>query len=166
MAVTRLESFSDVGSLDLSWWPDLWWPGPINFRKVAEQLSEHLCKKLQGVFNPLPQLGAAWPPVRNFDCGGRQFPREGWLTVTTQMRWIFRLSRKICRYIYFAILSLILLIHKKLMVYSSCSSLFIRQREKDRYQQMREHCLAPAVPKFWLHCGGWRFHCGGCSPRS
>ena len=29
----------------LTWWPDLWWPGPKIFRKVAEQLSEQLCKK-------------------------------------------------------------------------------------------------------------------------
>ena len=37
--------FSEVWSLDLTWWPDLEWPGPTIFRKFAEQLSEHLCKK-------------------------------------------------------------------------------------------------------------------------
>ena len=37
---------------------------------------------------------------------------------------------------------------------------------KTTFQQLWGHCLAPAVPQFWLHCGGWRLHCGGCSPRS
>ena len=43
VAVMRLGSFSEVGSLDL-----IWWPGPKIFRKVGEQLSEQLCKKNGG----------------------------------------------------------------------------------------------------------------------
>ena len=37
--------FSEVGSLDLTWWHGFGWPGPTIFRKVSEQLSEQLCKK-------------------------------------------------------------------------------------------------------------------------
>ena len=33
MAVTRLQNFSEVGSLDLTWWPDLLWLGPKNYQK-------------------------------------------------------------------------------------------------------------------------------------
>ena len=40
-----IEFFSEVGSLDLTWRPDLGWPGPKIFRKVAEQLFEQLFKK-------------------------------------------------------------------------------------------------------------------------
>ena len=31
---------------------------------------------------------------------------------------------------------------------------------KTTFFNRRGHCLAPAVPQFWLHCGGWRLHCG------
>ena len=34
-----------MGLLDLTWRPDLWWPGPKFFRKVEEELFEQLCKK-------------------------------------------------------------------------------------------------------------------------
>ena len=44
VAVTPLESFSEVGSLDLTWWLDLRWPGPKICMKVAEQLSKQLWK--------------------------------------------------------------------------------------------------------------------------
>ena len=55
MAVTRLESFfSEVGSLDLTRWPDLRWPWPKIFRKVAEHLTEQLCKKTSGGCSPPP----------------------------------------------------------------------------------------------------------------
>ena len=50
----RLESFSEVGSLDLIRWPDLRWPGPKIFRKVAEHLSEQLCKRHQRDVHPPP----------------------------------------------------------------------------------------------------------------
>ena len=72
VAVTRFfsEFFRRWGH-DLTWWPDLWCPGPNIFRKVVEQLSEQLCKKRrryarsffsyrekpQGVFNPLVGRG-------------------------------------------------------------------------------------------------------------
>ena len=55
---------------DLTWWPDLGWPGPKIFRKVAEQLSEQLCKKkIRGcsLFPPPPspslaQIKGSMPP--------------------------------------------------------------------------------------------------------
>ena len=38
VAVARLESYFVVGSLDLSWWPDLTWPWVEIFTKVAENM--------------------------------------------------------------------------------------------------------------------------------
>ena len=38
MAVARLESYFVVGSLDLTWWPDLTWPWVEILTKVAEKM--------------------------------------------------------------------------------------------------------------------------------
>ena len=38
VAVARWESYFVVGSLDLTWWPDLTWPGAEIFTKVAEKM--------------------------------------------------------------------------------------------------------------------------------
>ena len=38
VAVARLESYFVVGSLDLTWWPDLTWSGVEIFTKVAENM--------------------------------------------------------------------------------------------------------------------------------
>ena len=88
---TIVKFFSEVGTLDLIWWSDLWWPWPKIFRKVAEELSEQLCKappflaiakKYQGGVQT-PQLGAGWQylltrqaRIQDF-CQGRA-PREWW----------------------------------------------------------------------------------------
>ena len=38
VAVARWESYFEVGSLDLTWWPDLIWPWAEIFTKVAEKM--------------------------------------------------------------------------------------------------------------------------------
>ena len=38
VAVARWESYFVVGSLDLTWWPDLTWPWAEIFTKVAEKM--------------------------------------------------------------------------------------------------------------------------------
>ena len=38
VAVARLESYFVVGSLDLTWWPDLTWPWIEIFTKIAENM--------------------------------------------------------------------------------------------------------------------------------
>ena len=48
--------FSEVGSLDMAWWPDAWWPGPRIFRKVTEQLSKHYVSRIK------PQGGGVQTP--------------------------------------------------------------------------------------------------------
>ena len=40
VAVARLESYFVVGSLDLTWWPDLTWHGVEIFTKVAEKMGD------------------------------------------------------------------------------------------------------------------------------
>ena len=40
-----ITNFKEVGSLDLTCWPDLRWPGVNIFRKVAERMADMVCKK-------------------------------------------------------------------------------------------------------------------------
>ena len=42
---TRPQTFLEVRSLDLTWWPDLRWPWAQIFRKVAERVGDEWCKK-------------------------------------------------------------------------------------------------------------------------
>ena len=44
VAVARLESYFVVGSLDLTWWPDLTWHWVEIFTKVAEKMGGKVCK--------------------------------------------------------------------------------------------------------------------------
>ena len=43
--VTRPQTFCEVGSFDLAWWPDLRWPGVEIFPKVAEKMRDKLRQK-------------------------------------------------------------------------------------------------------------------------
>ena len=55
VAVVRLESYFVVGSLDLTWWPDLAWPWVEIFTKAAEnmrgQVDENPAALLRPIFN-------------------------------------------------------------------------------------------------------------------
>lgn len=44
VAIAWSQTFLEVGSLDLAWWPDLRWPGVIIFRKVAERMCGEVWK--------------------------------------------------------------------------------------------------------------------------
>ena len=45
VAMTNIQSFSEVRSLDVTWWPDFEWPGFEVFKKCAEKMYEQLCQK-------------------------------------------------------------------------------------------------------------------------
>ena len=45
-ALARLLSFCTVGSLDLTWWPDLAWPRIETFTKVAEKMADQVGENL------------------------------------------------------------------------------------------------------------------------
>ena len=45
VAMTNIRSFSEVRSLDVTWWPDHEWPGSEIFTKCAEKMYEQLCQK-------------------------------------------------------------------------------------------------------------------------
>ena len=45
VAMTNIQSFSEVRTLDVTWWPDLEWPGSQIFTKCAEKMYEQLCQK-------------------------------------------------------------------------------------------------------------------------
>ena len=42
VAVTRLQTFLEIESLDLAWWPELGWPGVKFFTKCAKKMSKWL----------------------------------------------------------------------------------------------------------------------------
>ena len=44
VAMTSIQTFSEVRSLDVIWWPDLEWPGPEIFR-CAEKMHEQVNQK-------------------------------------------------------------------------------------------------------------------------
>ena len=66
VAMTNIQTFSEVRSLDVTWWPDHEWPGSEIFTKCAEKMYKQLCQKRrrsvppfssylqkpEGVFNP------------------------------------------------------------------------------------------------------------------
>ena len=73
VAVAWWESYFVVGSLDLTWWPDLTWPWAEISTKVAEEMGGKVgenpaarsaavfslsSKNLRGAFKRLPQQGA------------------------------------------------------------------------------------------------------------
>ena len=45
VAMTNIQSFSEERSLDVTWWPDLEWPGSEIFTKFAEKMHKQLCQK-------------------------------------------------------------------------------------------------------------------------
>ena len=45
VAMTNIQSFSEVRSLDVTWWPDLEWPGSEIFTKCAEKMYEQVYQK-------------------------------------------------------------------------------------------------------------------------
>ena len=42
MTLTQLQNFSEVGSRDEGWWPDLTWPGAKILRQCVEKMNEQL----------------------------------------------------------------------------------------------------------------------------
>ena len=52
VARARVWTFSEVGSLNLTWWPDLWWPGAKIFRDYAEKMYDKVCEKRRGCAPP------------------------------------------------------------------------------------------------------------------
>ena len=43
VAVTRLQTFLEIESLDLAWWPELGWPGVRFFTKCAKKCQNGFC---------------------------------------------------------------------------------------------------------------------------
>ena len=87
VAMTNIQSFSEVRSLDVTWWPDLEWPGSEIFTKCAEKMYEQLCQKRRRSTPPFSSyLRKTWrgcsntPPARRGLMSSR---RRAWLQLAS-----------------------------------------------------------------------------------
>ena len=52
VAWTNIQTFYEVRSLDVTWWPDLAWPGSEIFTTCAEQMYDKVCQKRRRCAQP------------------------------------------------------------------------------------------------------------------
>ena len=68
VALRNIQTFYEVRALDVTWWPDLAWPGSEVFTTCAEKMYDKVCQKRRRVATPFlsysqkPSWGVFNPP--------------------------------------------------------------------------------------------------------
>ena len=84
MTLPQLQTFSDVGSRDEGWWPDLTWPGAKILRQGVEKMNEQLYQARRRCAPPFLRY-----LQKNWGGGGREINPPGCARVNPRPYSVF-----------------------------------------------------------------------------